>query len=230
MCERFSLMSGVTELFDRFELNDIRMSLRPRSDYAPTRTVPVIVNEQGQRKLEGYRWGLIPFWAKDAVLTSGADIQEKREYRKLFAKHRCVFPCDGFYVSAAEGKRRRYVRVSLTDRKTFGVAGFYEIWKDKQNGEFRTCTMMTTAANRLLYDYTERMPAILQERELKEWLDSKRNGEPDFLQSLLSPFPPERMRVEPVGADEWSGSSPDEDSEGEMPMKVKALLQASLKR
>ncbi len=77
MCERFSLMSGVTELFDRFELNDIRMSLRPRSDYAPTRTVPVIVNEQGQRKLEGYRWGLIPFWAKDAVLTSGADIQEK---------------------------------------------------------------------------------------------------------------------------------------------------------
>lgn len=230
MYERFSLMIEAAELCDRFDVKDIRMPLRPRMDYAPTRTVPVIVNELGQRKLVGHRWGLVPFWGKDAVWANSADIQEKREYRKLFAKHRCVIPCDSFYVSAMQGKRRRHFRISLTDRTTFVVAGFYEIWKDKQNGEFRTCTLMTTAANRLLFDYAERMPAILQERDLKEWLNSERNGEPDYLQSLLSPFPPDQMRLEPVRADEWTDSGPEEDNGEEPPMKAKTFLLTSLKR
>ncbi|WP_159887919.1 SOS response-associated peptidase [Paenibacillus puerhi] len=233
MCKRFSLTTPLPELFERFDLQDARVKLRPRHDYSPNREVPIIVNDGGKRALESHRWGLVPFWAKDAILADSAEIQEKREYRKLFAKHRCVFPCDKFYVSATIGKRQQNFEAAAEDGTTLAVAGFYEIWLDKQGGEFRTCTMMTTVSNRLLYDYTERMPAILKEKDWQEWLDEGRNGEPDFLQSLLTPFPPDRMRLRAALEEEWNaylGSGEMEEGEQTKPARGVSLLMSSLRK
>ncbi|WP_116190941.1 SOS response-associated peptidase family protein [Paenibacillus taihuensis] len=36
---------------------------------APTQTVPCVVEREGKRVLESLRWGLIPFWAKDAKIS-----------------------------------------------------------------------------------------------------------------------------------------------------------------
>ncbi|SDC54259.1 Putative SOS response-associated peptidase YedK [Paenibacillus sp. UNCCL117] len=234
MCDRFSLTTTVPDLCERFALHDTRVSLRPRHDYSPNRTVPVIVNDGGKRALEGHRWGLVPFWAKDAVLTDSAEIQDKREYRKLFAKHRCVFPCDKFYVYTQEGKRQQVYEAAAENGETLALAGFYEIWLDKQGGEFRTCTMMTTVSNRLLYAYTERMPAILKGNDWDEWLNEERNGEPDYLQSLLTPFPPELMRLRAALNEELAERSEAEeggaDGEESKPVRGVSLLLSSLRK
>ncbi|MEK8128404.1 SOS response-associated peptidase [Paenibacillus filicis] len=233
MCDRFTLTTGVPGLIAKFALQEARVTLRPRGDYSPNRTVPVIVNDGGKLALEGQRWGLVPFWAKDAILTDSAEIQEKREYRKLFAKHRCVIPCDRFYVSTPDGKKRKHYEAAAADGETLAVAGFYEIWRDKQGGEFRTCTMMTTVSNRLLYEHTERMPAILKEQDWSSWLDHGRNGEPDYLQSLLTPFPPEKLRLRAALEEEWTragGADSDQEGEAQKPERGGSLLTSVLRK
>lgn len=197
MCDRFSLTAELPALSQHFQIGQVDFTYKARSHIIPTQQVSVIIAEKEHRKLEEHRWGLVPFWAKDAVHADSAVIHEKPAYRKMFSKHRCVIPCSEFYVWESKGKNKQSIRIQLKDKRMFGMAGLYEIWKDARGGEYRTCTVMTTVSNRLIYEYDERMPAILNERDIDAWLDPKMNEEPDFLQSLLKPYAPDRMRAYP---------------------------------
>ncbi|XOK64383.1 SOS response-associated peptidase [Paenibacillus elgii] len=198
MCERFSLTAELPELSERYRIGQVTYAYKPRYNIAPTQQVAVIVRGAESRMLEEHRWGLVPFWGKDAVNADSAAVHEKPAYRKLFGKQRCIIPSNGFYVWKTEGKTRRPIRIVMKDRGVFAIAGLYEVWKDSRGGETRTCTVMTTRSNRLVFDYDERMPVILDERDVETWLDPTMNGEPDRLQSLLRPYAPERMYAYPV--------------------------------
>ena len=39
--------------------------LKPRYNVAPTEKAPVVTEQEGRRKLEPTRWGLVPHWASD---------------------------------------------------------------------------------------------------------------------------------------------------------------------
>ena len=55
---RFRPFTNVDEIF----------GLTPRYNIAPTQQAPVIVQADGKRTLELFRWGLIPWWAKDPAI------------------------------------------------------------------------------------------------------------------------------------------------------------------
>ncbi|TVY07268.1 SOS response-associated peptidase [Paenibacillus cremeus] len=198
MCDRYSLSVELSELTDYFQIASVRSAYQPRYNIAPTQSVAAIVNVEGERRLESFRWGLMPFWAKDAVNADSESVMEKRAYRRMFSKQRCIIPCNGFYMWRHEGKVSQPVRIVLKDQGVFGMAGLYDIWQTPSGNEIRTCTLMTTRSNRLIYDYAPAMPAILREEEMASWLDPARNKEPDYLQTLLKPYHPERMRAYPV--------------------------------
>ncbi|MBP1155684.1 MULTISPECIES: SOS response-associated peptidase [unclassified Paenibacillus] len=195
MCDRFSLTTELHVLSHHFQIGEVHFAYKARSHIVPTQQVSVIIPAKEHRRLEEHRWGLVPFWAKDAVNADSAIIHEKPAYRKMFSKQRCVIPCNGFYVWESKGKNKKPIRIEMKDKRVFGMAGLYEIWKDARGREYRTCTVMTTVSNRLIYEYDERMPVILNERDIDAWLDPQMNGEPDFLQSLLKPYAPDRMKA-----------------------------------
>ncbi|ALS22017.1 MULTISPECIES: SOS response-associated peptidase [Paenibacillus] len=195
MCHRFLLTTDLSELSHRFQIGQVMFPYQPRFRNVPTQPVSVIIAEREGRKLEEHRWGLVPFWAKDAVNADSAVIHEKPAYRKMFSNQRCVIPGNGFYVWKRKGKARQPVRIEMNDKRAFGMAGLYEVWKDARGGEYRTCTVITSVSNRLVYEYDERMPAILNERDIDAWLDPAMNGEPDYLQSLLKPYAPDDMQA-----------------------------------
>ena len=64
MCGRYTYFPG--------EFSDLRLTwnvdevfgLTPRYNIAPTQEAPVIVQAEGKRIIELFRWGLIPWWAK----------------------------------------------------------------------------------------------------------------------------------------------------------------------
>ncbi|MCI0848887.1 MAG: SOS response-associated peptidase family protein, partial [Chloroflexi bacterium] len=73
MCGRFTLTSNLDELQGRFgflsEFTDSHSFdhgpwLGPRYNIAPTQPVLTVTND-GQRRGQLMRWGLVPFWAKD---------------------------------------------------------------------------------------------------------------------------------------------------------------------
>ncbi len=77
----------------------------PTYNAAPQSTQPVVRlnRDTGAREVALMRWGLVPFWAKDAKIgytTINARAEEapaKPMYREAFKKRRCLIPADAFY-------------------------------------------------------------------------------------------------------------------------------------
>jgi putative SOS response-associated peptidase YedK len=70
----------------------------------------VIVHADGKRTLELFRWGLIPWWAKDPAIGNrminarAETLAEKPAFKNLLGKRRCLVLADGFYEWRKEGK------------------------------------------------------------------------------------------------------------------------------
>lgn len=198
MCGRYTLTRGQREVAERFSVQEsLPIEFEPRYNIAPTQTVPVIVSE-GERWLQNFRWGLIPFWAKDAsigarMINARAEtLSEKPAFRKLFEKRRCLVPSDGFYEWAKTGHGKIPVRIQMATKDLFCFAGLWDCWRSPDGAELRSFTIITTAANELLRPVHDRMPVILQERDFDLWLNPTEKRK-ESLQPLMRSFGSEEM-------------------------------------
>ena len=80
--------------------------------------------------LDEYRWGLVPYWGKDAVNADITTVDQNPTYRKAIDTRRCVIPCNGLYYWRTVGKRSYALRTVIGDHEIFGMAGLYETWRD----------------------------------------------------------------------------------------------------
>jgi putative SOS response-associated peptidase YedK len=180
--------------------------LVPRYNIAPTQAV-ITVTDEGERRLEQMRWGLIPSWAKDAKIGSSLinaraeTLAEKPAFRSAFKRRRCLIPADSFYEWAAgSGGRKQPMRVALASGEPFAFAGLWEEWtpRDGPDTPIRTCAIVTCAPNELMARFHHRMPVILQGPEAEAaWLDPA-VSDPEVLQATLVPYPAEAMVAYPV--------------------------------
>ncbi len=69
MCGRFTLISDATIIAEMFQVLEVP-DLDPRYNIAPTQLAPIIRFDiqQACRRLDMFRWGLIPSWAKDPAI------------------------------------------------------------------------------------------------------------------------------------------------------------------
>lgn len=200
MCGRFVQYTLFPLLKEEFSLaSGADVPLRPSWNIAPTRDVPVIVNEEGNRLVLA-RWGLIPPWARDAsignrMINARAEtLAGKPSFKGPFRKHRCLVVADGFYEwkNTAGGKVPFYVR--MRDGRPFGFAGLISHWTSPEGKDIRTCTIITTRPNELLAPIHDRMPAIIGRRDREKWLDPGER-EPAVLEGLLEPYASEEMEA-----------------------------------
>jgi putative SOS response-associated peptidase YedK len=201
MCGRYTLKTPLNVLTERFDIGEAPSSITPSYNIAPTQHVATVLSENGKRKLEMLRWGLIPSWADDPeignrMINARAEtVAEKPSYRRAFKKSRCLILADGFYEWQKTDSGKQPFHIRLQDGSPFAFAGLWESW-DKGDG-IRSCTIITTDANDLVGEVHNRMPVILHPEDYEMWLD------PDFderepLTSLLKPFPAEAMEAYPV--------------------------------
>lgn len=176
---------------------------RPTWNAAPTQSLPVVrFNPQtGARSLDLLRWGLVPSWAKDPKI--GAKMINARAetvatlpaFRKAFARRRCIVPADGFYEwSTTDAGKVPYAVGPAEAGTIWGFAGLWEGWKNEAGKWLRSFTILTTTANEALRRIHERMPVILPPEAYGRWLGEE-PAEPDELQGLLKPCPPEAVRA-----------------------------------
>ena len=79
-----------------------------------------------------------------------------------------------------------------------GLAGLYETWSDATGGEIDTACIITTAANRLMSNVHERMPAILPREAFSLWLDTDAVDVATAI-ALLAPAPESALELVPIG-------------------------------
>lgn len=199
MCGRYTLTSPIEGLLDEFGLAGAGGDLHPNFNVAPTQEVAAVVAENGGRRLEMLRWGLVPSWAEDPgigarmINARSETAPEKPSFRGAFRRRRCLIPADGFYEWKREegGKQPFYTR--MNDGRPFAFAGLWESWND---GEIRSCTILTTSANDLVGTVHERMPVILPAGDRDAWLDPE--AEREELVSLLRPYEGDDLETFPV--------------------------------
>jgi putative SOS response-associated peptidase YedK len=149
------------------------------------------------------RWGLVPFWAKDAKFgysTINARAEEaptKPAYREAFKKRRCLVPADAFYEwKRFDAKTKQPYAIALKSGEPYAFAGLWESWRPKEGDPLETFTILTTDPNELMQSIHNRMPVILEPRDYDRWLDGANPQAPPV--DLLRPFPAEKMLAWPV--------------------------------
>jgi putative SOS response-associated peptidase YedK len=104
MCGRFILISSGKTLAEHFGLVT-EPEISPRYNIAPTQEVATIRlgPENIGKSLTYLKWGLVPFWAKDASIGSSLinarceTVSQKPAFRVAFKSRRCLVPANGFY-------------------------------------------------------------------------------------------------------------------------------------
>ena len=197
-------MCGRYTYFPR-EFSDLRLTWnvdevfdsKPRYNIAPTQEAPVIVKSAGKRNLELFRWGLIPWWAKDPTIGNrminarAETLAEKPAFKDLLGKRRCLVLADGFFEWRKEGKSKVPMRFKLKSGEPFAFAGLWDTWKQPDGNLLRTYTIVTTEPNDVLRPIHNRMPAMLSNEDALKWLAV--DDKVAHALTLLKPYPPEKM-------------------------------------
>ncbi len=206
MCGRYTLRVSPAELAELFGVIN-QFDWSPRYNIAPTQTVAAVrLFESGDgRELALLKWGLIPFWAKDAKIGSNlinarADtVATKPAFRAALKKRRCLIPVDGFYEwQVVPGQKTKQPDlISVRDVPAFAFAGLWEHWTNPEGNRVDNCSIITTDANELMQQVHNRMPVILDPADYERWLDRDQQ-DPKAVVDLLKQFPAERMQLVPV--------------------------------
>ena len=206
MCGRFTLTyQEAQELADQLGVPVEALSERDykrRFNIAPTDQHWIVRQRREEREIMPAKWGLVNSWAKDAK-RAAAQINARAEtlaktpaFRDAYQKRRCVVPADGFFEWTGSKDNRRPLWFHRSEGGLILFAGLYESWQ-KEPGEWqRTFTIITTEANALMEPVHNRMPVILEDQAIDDWLFPE--TEASRLRELLRPAPEDMLIATPV--------------------------------
>ncbi len=231
MCGRFVSSTPPDQLAQYFDVDDTPEQLLdrgPNYNTAPTTGVFVVYSDGGTRHLDAFRWGLVPFWAKDVsvgnrMINARAEtVTTKPAYRKAFERRRCIIPADGFYEWTTQpgSKKKQPYFIHRPDGEPYAFAGLWEVWKGPKPKKptdaegaapepeqelppaepLRSCTIITTTANEPMSELHDRMPVILPQSAWEDWL-SPEQQDTEALGRFLVPAPSELITFHPVSTE-----------------------------
>ncbi len=210
MCYHLSLVADAERLKERYRAKQLEKldKLAPvyhanAFSYLPW---PVITSAEPDT-IQLMQWGLIPSWAAnhDKAMelrknTPNARIEtifEKPSFRESAHRRHCLVPATGFFEwQTLENKKYPYY-VHLKNEEIFSLAGIWEAWIDKQNGETKeTFSILTTDANPLMaeiHNSKKRMPVILAKETELDWL--QKGFDETTIDSFAKPFDENKMEA-----------------------------------
>jgi putative SOS response-associated peptidase YedK len=203
VCGRFAQPHSSEELARIFRARPTVDMPGQRFNVAPTDEVAGVVEHHGERVIEPFRWGLVPWYAENRkgaarLINARAEtVETTPAFRTSFAKRRLIIPAAAFYEWQRAGSRREPFAVRRRDDDPLALAGVWAVWRDDETGErIYTCSILTTVPNALVEPIHNRMPVILDPSDWNRWLspDTARAE----LRELLYAFPADALHMYPV--------------------------------
>jgi len=181
----------------------------PNFNVAPTTQNPIILQRNGDRKMEMFRWGLVPPYEKEGkpkypyINARKEKVDSHGAYKKSFQKYRCIVPASGFYEWRKEGGKSYPYAFRLKDSELVSFAGLYYIWKSKDGSQtIPSFTIITTDNNKTvgeIHNSKPRMPVILTPEDFEWWLDPENQNTKAIKESgVFEPYPDDGMYRYPV--------------------------------
>jgi putative SOS response-associated peptidase YedK len=199
VCGRFTISKTEQELEKRFGANFYSKVLEARYNVAPTQLSAVITHDEPEA-MQLFRWGLVPFWAKDLgigarmINARSETVSEKPAFKDAYRKRRCLVLADGYYEWIKRGKEKIPHRIQIRDQAPFAMAGLWERWKPKtpEAETVHTFTIITVPAAKSVEHIHDRMPAILTREQERLWLDLDLPEKE--AKQLLLPYPEDELQ------------------------------------
>ena len=118
MCGRFVQAEDARHYAEHFRVDAVKVDdIVASYNVAPTDRVYAVAEHDEQRLLGTFRWGLLPWWAKDRKMAARninarvETVAERPAFRDSFRERRCLIPADGFYEwqPRPKGKLPHYI-------------------------------------------------------------------------------------------------------------------------
>lgn len=193
MCGRY-VIEDYQELSERLVQVPIRydFDLNPNWNAAPTQTLPVVVEEDDVWVVRGMHWGLIPRWTKPGqrpkvmpINARSETAAEKPMFKGLMKRRRCIVPANGFYEWQAVGGAKQPYFIHPRDHDLFLFAGLWDEANAGPDGEpIQSFTILTTGANEAMASLHDRMPVVVPDDVVPDWLD-REETEAEPLEAVL---------------------------------------------
>lgn len=181
MCGRYSIVIDEAKLRKQFgrQLELPKTGLPKNYNVAPTQNGLVITGQEPDR-INAFRWGLVPFWAKDLKIGARMinarreGIEDKPSFRKPIRERRCLVIADSFYEWQRHEGGKTPHRILPADDSLLVMAGIWESWrpKDDPDNPVYTYSIITGAPNTEMTPIHDRMPMLLTDEQAQsQWLD-----------------------------------------------------------
>lgn len=178
MCGRFVQAQPPSAYAEFFKVDVVKADpLPPSYNVAPTDRIYAVAEFDDERLLGTFRWGLLPWWAKDRHIAArninarAETLAEKPAFRESFERRRCLIPADGFYEWEVKERGKLPHYIYATDCMPLAFAGLWSSWKDPESGDrVRTCTIVTGLPSKLVQPIHDRMPVTLPAAAWDDWL------------------------------------------------------------
>lgn len=188
MCGRYTLFDDTQD--DR--LIDIINEVNRKHPTEPVKTgeifpanpAPVLLSAAGGQTVEAERmiWGFPHFKGSGVIINARAETAvEKPMFRGSLEARRCAVPSTGFYEWTRDREKRKF-RFNLPGREALYMAGIYQVFAGQPR-----FVILTTAANESMAPIHDRMPVILTEDEVGQWIAAA-GQTPVFLSRIPQPL------------------------------------------
>lgn len=181
MCGRYLYSldnKELKELFDEAE-REIYQNAKEGVIY-PSDIVPILINKKGVVRPVLAKWGLTT--SKGKIINSRIEtVQTKPTTRKLIESNKCLIPASAFYEWKKINENYKEKYIFSSGNTVLYFAGMYNIStsENKQISMFdeNTCTktellftILTKDASQSIKQIHDRMPVIISQEEIKNWL------------------------------------------------------------
>ena len=178
MCGRFYVDEGTAREIERVVRGvDLRMQKMRMGDIYPSQSAGILTYSQQKNllsagsatenspafELKEMHWGFLQYQKKGLLINARAETAlDRKTFRGSVLHRRCIIPAKHFYEWDSDKNKVTFFR---EDRSALYMAGFYNRFQDEDR-----FIILTTQANTSVSPVHDRMPLVLEDNELEDWI------------------------------------------------------------
>lgn len=183
MCSRYYMDSGIRTGIKEV-VPDIDQKFSGEytiGDIRPNEVAPIIEKIDSKLRVGMCRWGYPISKGKNLVINARVEsAMDRLAFRNGILYHRILIPASGFYEWNQLKEKSTFTRKDTTVLYFAGICDWIE--------NERRFVILTTAANDSMKKVHDRMPLILEQRQIEQWFDDKQ------MENILHQVPVELKR------------------------------------
>lgn len=135
----------------------------------PTNIVPI---RTGDKEYKPMKWGFTAYDGKLIINARSETALEKPTFKQPMTEKRCLIPASGYFEWKKQGSTKEKYSFYLSDSKLMYIAGCY---RQEAGNPISSFVILTKAASPALREIHERMPVIIPESRIHDWLYASPN-------------------------------------------------------